>query len=74
MFTEDIKVLLAKKSMSFSGLARLLGESPQNYHTKIKRNSIKDVDLAEIGKALDLEIEIVYKDSKTGKEIYKSKL
>lgn len=74
MFVEDLKVLTVKKNISMSELARRLGESPQNYHLKIKRNTIKDIDLKEAAKSLNCEVEIIYKDKDTGEEIYKSKL
>ena len=74
MFVEDLKILTIKRNISMSELARRLGESPQNYHLKVKRNTIKDIDLKEAAKALNCEVEIVYKDKDTGKEIYKSKL
>lgn len=74
MIIEDIKILLVKKELSLAALSRLLGESPQNFGLKLKRGYIKDNELKEIGKALDLEIEIIYRDKQTGKEIYKSKL
>ena len=74
MFVEDIKVLALKRSISLSELARRLGESPQNYNIKFKRNSIKDVDLKEAAKAMDCEVEVIYRDKTTGEEVYKSKL
>lgn len=72
MFVEDLKILTIKKSISMSELARRLGESPQNFHLKIKRNTIKDIDLKEAAKAMNCDVEIVYKDKKTGEVIYKS--
>ena len=39
MFVEDIKILALKRNISLSELARRLGESPQNYNIKFKRNS-----------------------------------
>lgn len=74
MFVEDLKVLALKKGISLSELARRLGESPQNYNTKFKRNSIKDHDLKESAKALGCEVEIIYRDKTTGEVIYESKL
>lgn len=74
MFVEDIKILALKRNMSLSELARRLGESPQNYNTKFKRNSIKDVDLRESAKALGCEVEIIYRDSSTGEVIYSNTL
>lgn len=74
MFVEDIKVLALKRSISLSELARRLGESPQNYNIKFKRNSIKDIDLKEAAKALDCEVEVIYRDKDTGEVIYSNKI
>ena len=73
-FVEDLKILAVKRNISLSELARRLGESPQNYNIKFKRNSIKDIDLKEACKALDCTVEVVYRDKKTGEEVYRNSL
>ena len=70
-FVEDLKILAVKRNISLSELARRLGESPQNYNIKFKRNSIKDVDLKQAAMALGCDVEIVFRDRESGKEIYK---
>lgn len=74
MFVEDLKVLALKRNISLSELARRLGESPQNYNIKFKRNSIKDYDLKEAAKTLGCDVEIIYRDRETGEIVYKNKL
>lgn len=74
MFVEDLKVLALKRNISLSELARRLGESPQNYNIKFKRNSIKDYDLREAATALGCEVEVIYRDKASGEVIYSSKL
>lgn len=74
MFVEDLKILALKRSISLSELARRLGESPQNYNLKFKRNSIKDHDLKESAKALGCDVEIIYRDRESGEIFYESKL
>ena len=74
MFVEDLKILALKRNISLSELARRLGESPQNYNTKFKRNSIKDFDLKESAKALGCDVEVIYRDRETGEIFYESKL
>lgn len=74
MFVEDIRVLIAKRGINTSEVARRLGDSPQNLSQKMKRNAIKDVDLKEIAKSMNCEVEVVYRDKTTGEEVYKSKL
>lgn len=73
-FVEDLKILAVKRNISLSELARRLGESPQNYNIKFKRNSIKDIDLKEACKVLDCTVEVVYRDKKTGEEVYRNLL
>lgn len=74
MFVEDIRVLIAKRGINTSEVARRLGDSPQNLSQKIKRNAIKDIDLKEIAKSMNCEVEVIYRDKTTGEEIYKNKL
>lgn len=73
-FVEDIKVLALKKRISLSELARRLGESPQNYNLKFKRNSIKDIDLKQAANVLDCDVEVIYRDRTTGEVVYTSKI
>ena len=74
VFVEDLKILALKRNISLSELARRLGESPQNYNLKFKRNSIKDADLRESAIALGCDVEIIYRDRETGEVFYESKL
>ena len=74
VFIEDIKVLIAKRGINMSEVARRLGDSPQNLSQKIKRNAIKDIDLEQICKTMNCSVEVVYKDKDTGEVIYSSKL
>ncbi len=74
MFVEDIKILALKRDISLSELARRLGESPQNYNIKFKRNSIKDHDLREASIALGCDVEVIYRDRETGEIVHTSKL
>ena len=70
-FVEDLKILAVKRNISLSELARRLGESPQNYNIKFRRNSIKDIDLKQAAMVLDCDVEIIFRDRESGKEIYK---
>lgn len=74
MFSEDIKVLLVKRKTSMSKLSLLIGSSVQNLSQKMKRNYLRDEDLLLIGDALNVDIEIVYKDRTTGNVLYQNKL
>ena len=74
MLAEDVKMLLAKKNISKSELARMLNDSPQNLGLKFKRNTFKDEDLKEIYEKINIVAEITYSDKNTGEEIFRSKI
>lgn len=73
MLIEDLKMLMAKKNISRSELARMLGDSPQNLYLKFKRNSLKDYDLKEIFEKLNIDAEIIYRNKESEEEIYRRK-
>lgn len=52
---QKIKAALAIAGISQSELARRLGETPQNFNTKIKRNTLKPDDMAKIAEAIGAE-------------------
>ncbi len=43
--SEKIKILCVKSNLSVSQLARLTGNSPQNFHGKMKRESFTQKEL-----------------------------
>ena len=45
---EQIKVLCVRMSISLSELARRIGQSPQNFSSKLKRGTITEKDLINI--------------------------
>lgn len=55
MTGDQIKVLALKLNMSVSELARRLGESPQNFWPKIKRESFTPEELSQIAEKLGIE-------------------
>ena len=73
-FLEDIKVLLIKRGVNQSELARRLDESPQNLGIKFRRNSIKDKDLKEICDVLGVKAEIIYRDKESGEVVYRNEI
>lgn len=52
--SENIKVLAARRGLSLSELARVLGKSPQNFIQQIKRDDFRVSDLEKIAAALDV--------------------
>lgn len=53
--TEQIKILCVRCKISEAELARRLGTSPQNFNSKMKRESFTISDLEKIAEALGVE-------------------
>lgn len=64
MMAEKIKIVLLKKKMSVTDLAKLLNMTPQNFSNKFKRDNFSEKELSQIANALevDLEMNFVMKD------------
>lgn len=64
MMSEKIKILLLKKKMSVTDLAKLLNMTPQNLSNKFKRDNFSEKELNQIANALevDLEMNFILKD------------
>ncbi|MBR1470036.1 MAG: XRE family transcriptional regulator [Lachnospiraceae bacterium] len=58
--SEQIKVLCVRCKVSEAELARRLGTSPQNFNSKMKRESFSIKDLEDISKALNVEFKRVF--------------
>lgn len=58
MMTEKIKIMLIKKKMNTSDLARKLNVTPQNLYHKFKRDNFSTNELLEIAEALDCKLNI----------------
>ena len=50
--TEQIKVLCVRMGISAAELARQIGQSPQNFNAKLKRNTVTQDELNQIAKVL----------------------
>mgnify|MGYP003194464257 CR=1 FL=1 len=55
---EKIRIILGRKGMTASDLARKLGTTPQNIHNKLKRSNFNEKEIKEIASALEVEYEI----------------
>jgi transcriptional regulator with XRE-family HTH domain len=67
--TERIRFLLVKRgNMSEAELARRMGESPQNFNRKMKRDNFSEEDLCKIAKALNCTYSSVFRLNDTGEE------
>lgn len=52
--SEQIKVLCLRLDISASELARQIGQTPQNFNTKLKRNTISQTEIELICKILNI--------------------
>lgn len=52
---EQIKVLCTRKNISISELARKIGQSPQNFNAKLRRNTVSDDEIIKICDALNVQ-------------------
>lgn len=55
--TEQIKILCVRSNVSVSELARRLGTTPQNFNSKMKRESFTVADLDNIAATLGCSFE-----------------
>lgn len=47
-----IRMAAAKKNISLSELSRRIGQTPSNFHQKLKRNTFTETELMQIAEAL----------------------
>lgn len=55
--SEQIKVLCVRSNISAAELARRMGQTPQNFNSKMKRESFTIIDLEKIGEAVGAPFE-----------------
>lgn len=55
--SEQIKVLCVRSGISISELSRRINQSPQNFNSKLKRNTITQDELLQIAVALNATYE-----------------
>lgn len=55
--SEQIRVLCVRSGISLSELARRIGQTPQNFNTKLKRNTINQEELEKIAQVLNAKYE-----------------
>lgn len=59
--SQYISACCAIQKISHAEMARRIGQSPQNYHNKLKRNSLRPDDLERIADALGARFILIYK-------------
>ncbi|WP_085829287.1 helix-turn-helix domain-containing protein [Clostridium massiliodielmoense] len=55
--SEQIKVLCVRSNISMAELARRLGKSPQNFNSKMKRESFTISELEQIAETVEAKFE-----------------
>lgn len=55
--SDMVRRLCDNKGISISKLAKLVGQSPQNFYAKIKRNTLSDNELKLIAEVLEVRYE-----------------
>ena len=68
-FGEKIRVIMGRRRLSITDLAKKTGQSPQNMSNKMSRDNFSEKELKEIAEALDCTFETVFKMNDTGEEI-----
>lgn len=57
---EKIKIILGRKKMTVSDLAKKMGTTPQNLHNKLKRSNFDEKEIRDISAALNCEYRITF--------------
>jgi len=68
-FGEKIKVIMGRRGISVTELARKTDQSPQNMSNKMNRDNFSEKELKEIAIALDCTFETIFKMNDTGEEV-----
>lgn len=55
--SEQIKILCVRNNISVAELARRLGKSPQNFNSKLKRESFTIAELEQIAEVVEAKFE-----------------
>ena len=68
-FGEKIKVIMGRRGLSITELAKKTGQSTQNLSNKLNRDNFSEKELKEIAVVLDCTFETIFKMNDTGEEI-----
>ena len=67
--SEKIKIILGRRNMTVSDLAKKLNISRQNLTNKFARNNFSEKELQEIAEAMDCSINVLFKLNDTEETI-----
>ena len=68
-FGEKIKIIMGRRGVTITDLAKKTGQSPQNMSNKMGRDNFSEKELKEIATVLDCTFETVFRMNDTGEEI-----
>ena len=67
--SEKIKIILGRRNMTVSDLAKKLNTSRQNLTNKLARNNFSEKELQEIAEAMDCSVNVLFKLNDTEETI-----
>lgn len=67
--SEKIKIILGRRKMTVSDLAKKLNTSRQNLTNKFARNNFSEKELQEIAEAMDCSVNVLFKLNDTEETI-----
>ena len=68
-FGEKIKVIMGRRGLSITELAKKTGQSTQNMSNKLSRDNFSEKELKEIAEVLNCTFETIFRMNDTGEEI-----
>ena len=66
---EKIKILLVKKKMSVTALAKCLGQSSQNLSNKLSNDDFRESELKKIAEALNCDYDATFTLRDSGEKV-----
>lgn len=66
---EKVRILLVKRKMTVTDLAKKLGMSQSNLSNKLSRDNFNEKELQEIAKALNCDLDIDFTLKDTGEKV-----
>lgn len=66
---EKVRILLVKRKMTVTDLAKRLGMSQSNLSNKLSRDNFNEKELQEIAKALNCDLDIDFTLKDTGEKV-----
>lgn len=66
---EKVRILLVKRKITVTDLAKLLGMSQSNLSNKLSRDNFSEKELQEIAEALNCDLDIRFTLRDTGEQV-----